>query len=78
MRMSLDNLFNIQMNKSKVKAKLPEKWPEWICKCVWDATAVKIVVEAKDEAMAWDRAWKRVARTEGGDSCLQVKVLRMK
>lgn len=52
--------------------------PEWVCKCEWRSTATLIIVPARNESEAWDRAWKRVARTEGGDSCLKVTVLRQK
>jgi hypothetical protein len=49
--------------------------PMWRVKAMWRATSVVLLVNAKDENDAWDRAWKRVARTEGGDMCLEVKVL---
>ena len=52
--------------------------PEWICKCVWHSTACKIVVNAKNESEAWDVAWRKVARTEGGSSCLQITVIGRK
>ena len=58
------------------KLKLPSKLPEWICKCIWASTAAHIKVAAKDENEAWHVAWKKVARTEGGDSCLVVRVIR--
>jgi len=52
--------------------------PEWVCKAEWRSTSCQIIVPAKNESEAWDKAWKKVARTEGGDSCLKVTVLRRK
>lgn len=37
---------------------------------------MNLLVIAKNEEEAWDKAWKRIARTEGGEKCLDVKVLR--
>lgn len=52
--------------------------PEWVCKAEWRSTSVQILVPAKNEAEAKDKAWKKIARTEGGDSCLKITVLRRK
>lgn len=60
----------------KKKSKAPPDWPTYVVKCSWDATAMTIKVKAKDEADAKERAWKLVARMEGGMSCLNVDVLR--
>lgn len=49
--------------------------PLYRVKAMWRATSVVMLVEARDEEAAWDKAWKRIARTEGGDMCLEVKVL---
>lgn len=57
------------------KSKVPPKLPEWVVKASWDATSMKFKVYAKNEVDAWNRAWKRVSRMEGGDSCLKVVVL---
>lgn len=59
------------MQKQEVK-----KVPRWLVKAMWAATAVKFKVYAKDEAGAWDCAWKQVSKMFGGDSCLRVIVLR--
>lgn len=63
--------------KSSTKLKhIPPKPPVWLCKCCWDATAVYINVAARDESIAWDKAWRQVSRMFGGDSCLKVQVIR--
>lgn len=63
-----------KLNKSTKQIKLPTKLPEWTCKCVWDATAKLIRVRARNETDAWNNAWKKVSRMEGGDHCLKVVV----
>lgn len=61
--------------ESSTKSKrIPKKFPTWLCKAMWDATAITMKVVAKDELDAWDKAWKQVSRTFGGDSCLRVIV----
>lgn len=56
--------------------KVPPKLTTFICKCVWPNTAVKLLVDAKDESDAWDKTWRKVSKMEGGDSCLKVVVVR--
>lgn len=48
---------------------------EWLAKAIWSGTAMKFKVEAQNEAQAWHRAWGRVSRMQGGDSCLKVELL---
>lgn len=63
------------MSKSTRKStKLPARLPIYVCKCVWDSTALLIKVEAKDEVTAKDVAWRKVAKMEGGGLCLRVIV----
>ena len=59
-------------------SKVPIPLPEWICRCIWRSTATNIIVSARDEQEAKDRAWKRVSRMEGGDMALEVKVIKQK
>src|SRR4051812_18199414 len=73
--MTMMNSNLVKSSTRTKRVKVPVKFPTWLCKCIWDATAIKLKIEAKDEASAWDSAWKKVARTEGGDSCLRVVVL---
>lgn len=47
----------------------------FIAKAAWDSTAVRLLVYARDETEAKEKAWKRVARVMGGDSCLSVKIV---
>lgn len=56
-------------------AKVPEKIPEWIVKCSWRATAIRLKIRAKDEQEAWDKASKQVLRMEGGQWCHEIEVL---
>lgn len=56
-------------------ANLPENYPTFKCKASWPATAKTILIVAKDEVQAKDRAWKQIAREMGGDSCLRVDVV---
>lgn len=65
-----------RLSPSMKHSKLPAKLPTFVCKCAWANTAVNLLVEARDEEEAKERAWGRVARTEGGDSCLRVTVVR--
>jgi len=60
---------------TKPNLKLPPKWPTFLCKCMWRNTAVIIKVQARDEIKAWDAAWKKVAKMEGGMSCIEVKIV---
>lgn len=53
----------------------PPKYPIWRVRCSWGATAYTILVEAKNEAYAYDKACKRMMRTEGGESCQELTVL---
>lgn len=53
----------------------PPKYPIWRVKCSWNGTAYVILVEAKNEAYAYDKACKRMMRTEGGERCQQIDVL---
>ena len=57
------------------KIKVPPKFPTFVCKASWAGTSKKLLIQAKDEEAAWDRAWKQIAREEGGDLCLRVEVL---
>lgn len=57
------------------KAVLPTPWPTFLVKAMWQGTSKKLLIPAKSEADAWDRAWKQIAREEGGDLCLRVEVL---
>lgn len=59
----------------KMSKKLPPTWPTYLCKCMWRNTAITIKIQARDEDHAWDLAWKRVAKQEGGMSCLEVKIV---
>lgn len=52
-----------------------ETYPTWKCKASWAATAKTVLIEAKDEIQAKDKAWKQIAREMGGDSCLRVDVI---
>lgn len=55
--------------------KIPPPLPVWIVKAQWAGTAVKLLIPAKDEVAAKNKAWMKVARTMGGDLCVGVKVL---
>lgn len=65
---------SVKLLKSSKRTKVPPKLPTFIAKCVWDATSVSIKVDAKNEVAAWDSAWKKVSRMEGGDHCLKVVI----
>lgn len=51
-------------------------YPTWVCRARWAATALNILVIAKNEEEAYDKACKRILRAEGGIRCLGVEVLR--
>lgn len=59
----------------KRKINLPKPLPTYIVKCSWDATAVKLKIQARNADEAIDKGWMRVSRMEGGMSCLSVKVI---
>lgn len=54
---------------------LPQEFPTFKCKASWPATAKTILVVAKDEVQAKDKAWRQIAREMGGDACLRVDVI---
>ena len=56
------------------QSKLPRKWHDYIVKAAWRGTAIKLIIHAKDEDMAWDLASKKVRRMLGGQSCLELEV----
>lgn len=56
--------------------KIPKSWPTFIVKAIWDSTAIFLKFEAKDDDDAIERAWKRMRKTEGGDKCVDVKIMR--
>lgn len=68
------------MSKSTpdLRSLLKPNYFEFVCKAEWRSTSCQIIVPARNESEAWDKAWKKVSRTEGGDSCLKVTVLRRK
>ena len=49
--------------------------PLWRVKAMWRATSVTLLINAEDEEAAWDKGWKHVARMQGGDMCMELKVL---
>lgn len=67
---------NLDNSPKQRRSKAPNPWPTWLVKAMWDSTAMKIKVVAKNEIDAKERAWKQVARMEGGLYCLNVTVLR--
>lgn len=54
--------------------KIPKKLPVWLVKAMWAGTAVKMRISARNEIDAWNAAWKKVAKLDGGDMCLNVVV----
>lgn len=55
--------------------KIPPSLPVFRCKARWAGTAVTLLIPAKDEEQAKEKAWMKVARTQGGECCLGVVVL---
>ncbi len=47
----------------------------YIIKASWDSTALKLKIEAKNEAQAIDKAWMKVSKLEGGMSCQRVECI---
>jgi len=43
---------------------------------MWRATAINITVEAPDEDTAFLKAARRIKRMIGGDSCLDLKLIK--
>lgn len=56
--------------------KLPKVLPIWACKASWSGTSITYLIPAKSEGEAHEKAWKKIAKTEGGDLCLRVDVIR--
>lgn len=54
---------------------LPKKYPTFLVKASWRATAIKFYVVAKNEDDAWNKASRMVKRMFGGLSCEEIKVL---
>jgi hypothetical protein len=48
----------------------------WVFKAIWRATAVRLVVDARNLGHAWKRAESIVRRMEGGSSCLEITCIR--
>ena len=48
----------------------------FLFKAQWDATALKLVVEAPNLKAATLKAWGKVSRMEGGMSCLKVSLIQ--
>lgn len=57
------------------QSKLPKRLPTYIIKAMWDATALKLKVEARDESEAIEKAWMKVSKMEGGMSCLDISII---
>jgi hypothetical protein len=65
-----------QMTQTKPVRRLPSKsLATFIIKASWDATSVKLKIEARTEAQAVDKAWMKVSKMEGGMSCLSVECI---
>lgn len=56
--------------------KIPKKLPLFLVKAEWQGTATLYKINGKNEVDAKDRMWRQIARTEGGDSCLKVTVIK--
>lgn len=50
------------------------KMHTYLVKCEWRATALLLLIEAKNELQAWHKGWGKVSRMQGGDDCLKVIV----
>jgi len=59
-------------------SKLPKSYTTFIVKASWDATSIKLKIEARDEVAAVDKAWMKVSKMEGGMNCLSVRVIGVK
>lgn len=65
------------MTLQQTKKRIAKVYPhEWLFKCVWRSTAVKIKVGATNLNQAELRAWGTVSRMEGGNDCLEVKLIQ--
>lgn len=42
---------------------------------MWAGTAITMLIPAKDEEQAKERAWSKVARGQGGELCMGIRVL---
>lgn len=63
------------MPKMPKSVKLPAPLPVWICKAEWAGTAIRLLIPATNEVKAKEKAWTKVARGQGGDLCLGIRVL---
>lgn len=60
----------------KSPSKVPKSWSTYIVKCIWAATAVNLVIPARNEADAIDKAEKKLRRTFGGEACKDIRIVR--
>jgi hypothetical protein len=56
--------------------KVPKKLPIFLVKASWRSTACEYKIPAKNASEAKERMWKQIAKTEGGDSCYEVVVIK--
>lgn len=57
-------------------ANVPHRFPLFLVKCSWRATALHLKVNAKDAEDAWEKAARQVKRMFGGLGCEEITVIR--